>query len=624
MKNGYTGKVLFINLSTGSIKEESLDEKVYRDFIGGTGLGARILYERMKPEVDPLGPENVLGFVPGLLTGTGTPMTSRYMVVAKSPLTGTWGDANSGGYFGFQLKAAGYDAIFFSGISSQPVYLLVCGDKIELRDSEYLWGKDTRETQEILRQELGDKVKVACIGPSGESLSLLASVINDDGRAAGRCGLGAVMGAKKLKAIAVLSTGKVGVANRYQLGELRRTFLKDVNNKLERFKFVKGLKDYGTFVDMTTLIKVGATPIKNWSLIGSGMFPDSDKFTEDNITRYQTKRAGCLGCPIRCGAVYSVREGLYETREADKVEYETLSAFGPMCLNGNLESIIKANDICNRYGIDTISAGNAVAFAMECFENSVISEEETGGIELTWGNASAIIAMLEKIVKREGFGVVLADGVERAAKIIGRGSEKFAIHIHGQEPAYHDPRLFPSRGLGYISEPTPAHHMVSAASILLESHVSLGPYRELQPDDGKINCQRHGQIYAIGNNYTQTFSAGGMCLFAMSCGSIVPFAEFISAATGWEFTAEEAITTGRRIQTLRQAFNLREGLMVKDFALPDRIAKNPAGGLYGERSTDFNALRASYYQAMGWDIETGCPSGQTLRELGLEHLVAGI
>ena len=621
MAGDFTGKVLFIDLTSGLIEDTVLPEKIYRNFIGGIGLGARILYERMKPNVDPLGPGNILGFVPGLLAGTAVPMSSRYMVVAKSPLTGAWGESNAGGYFGHELKAAGYDAVFFSGISSKPVYLLVYRGKAELRDAADLWGKDTFETQEILRQELRGKVRVACIGPSGESLSLLASVINDDGRAAARCGVGAVMGAKKLKAIAVLGTGKAEIANPSQLNRLRKAFVRDLNNKLEHLPFHKGLRDYGTFAAMTSLIIQGATPIKNWDLIGSEALPGYNVFDADNIAAYGTKRSGCFRCPIACGGTFNVKESQYRIDEGHKVDYETLAALGPMCLNTDVESIIKADDICDRYGIDTMSAGAVIAFAIECYENGIIGKEDTRGIKLTWGNASAIVAMLGKIVRREGFGNVLADGVRKAAERIGRGSEKYAIHIHGQEPAYHDPRLFPSRGLGYISDPTPGHHMISSALIRLEGGGSLGPYPELQfPEEGISDYQRQSQIYITANSYTQTVSSSGICLFAVSCG-IFPLIEFIAAVTGWDFTVKEAIITGRRILTLRQAFNIREGLTASEFTLPDRIARPPNMGPYSGRSIDFNALRSSYYEAMGWDTESGKPSEQTLGELGLRQLV---
>ena len=342
---------------------------------------------------------------------------------------------------------------------------------------------------------------------------------------------------------------------------------------------------------------------------------------KDNVTKYQVRRYGCFGCPIACGGVVTVPEGPYQVTEGRKPEYETLASFGPMCLNTNVESIIKANDICDRYGIDTISAGTVIAFAMECYESGLIGEKETGGIELTWGNASAIVAVLEKMAKREGFGAVLADGVQRAAERIGRGSDKCAIHVHGQEPGYHDPRLNPLRGLGYIASPRPGRHGDGFASIRLDTEKSLGPYPEIKAPEGGSEYERRGRIHAIAGSYMQTFSDSGMCQYAISSGSNFPLVDFISAVTGWDFGAAEAITTGRRIQTLRQAFNIREGLSAQGFRLPDRIAKPPSMGPYAGRSIDFDALRAAYYAEMEWDIESGCPSEVCLSKLGLEELV---
>jgi len=617
---GYTGKVGFVDLTSGSIEEELLPEAMYRNFIGGVGLGVRILYEHVKPNIDPLGPDNMLGFVSGLLTGTPAPMASKYMVVTKSPLTNTWGDSNSGGLFGPELKLAGYDAIFFTGISPKPVYLFLHDGKAELWDATHLWGRDTYETEEILRQETGDKrLRIVCIGPAGESLSLISSVITNERRAAGRSGVGAVMGSKKLKAIAVKGSRKIEVANVNRVNQLRQATLRYLR-EVDRLPFIRMISTHGTCAGPLLLVPSGAAPIKNWSLIGEEAFPEYKKIAGESITKYQLRKSGCGNCPINCGGIVSVKGGPYAT-EGRKPEYETIGAFGLMCLNSDAESIIKANDICDRYGIDTISTGTTIAFAIECYENGIISKEDTGGIELTWGNAPAIVAMLGKIVRREGFGDVLADGVERAAKRIGKGTEKYAIHIYGQEPGLHDPRLFSCRGLGYVTNATPGRHMIASASIRLEREGRLGPYPELQAPEGGNKYEKAGKIHAVATSYCQTFSDSGMCLHALSAGSNYPLVEFISAVTGWDFTAAEAIAAGKRILTLRQSFNIRDGLTAKGFKLPDRIAKPPTMGPFAGRSIDFDALKASYHKAMGWDAETGVPSQQCLTELGLKELI---
>lgn len=611
--SGYTGKIAFVDLTSGSIMKESFSEKTYRSLIGGAGLGAKILYERMKAAIDPLGPENMLGFLPGLLNGTGTPMATKYTVVTKSPLSLTWGDANSGGFFSSEIKAAGYDGVFFTGTASKPVYLLINDGTIEIRSATHLWGKTTNETVETLVNETGDKrLRVACIGPSGEGRSLISSIITDDGRAAARSGVGAVMGSKNLKAVAVRGSTKLEIANPGELSRLRSDTLTHLRN-LDRLPFLKILSGPGTCAGPLGLVPAGASPIKNWSLIGDKAFPDYTKIAGDNIMKYQLKKAGCGNCPINCGGIVSVKEGAFAT-EGRKPEYETIAAFGTMLFNSDAESIIKANDVCDLYGIDTISAGTALAFAMECYERGIIGKEETGGIELTWGNPSAMLAMLEKIVRREGFGNVLADGVERAARQIGKGAEKYAIHIHGQEPGLHDPRLFPLRGLSYIANPTPARHMTSMASIRLEGEGKLATYPELQRPEGDDEVEKRGKIHALASSYSQTFGNSGMCLFALSAGSDIPLVEFIRAATGWDFTVAEAISAGKRSLSFQQTFNMREGLTARDFVLPARIASPPSMGPFSGKFIDFDVLRRSYYEAMSWEPETGNPSQECLAE----------
>ena len=611
--SGYAGKVVFVDLTSGSITRESLPDQVYRSLIGGAGLGAKILYERMKAVIDPLGPENMLGFLPGLLNGTGTPMATKYAVVTKSPLTYTWGDANSGGFFASEIKAAGYDGIFFIGRALQPVYLFINDATIEIRSAGHLWGRNTRETVEALVSETGDRrLRVACIGPSGESRSLIASIITDDGRAAARSGVGAVMGSKHLKAVAVRGSGRIEMGNSTALSGLKSdtlTHLRDVDH----LPFIKLLRGPGTCGAPLGLVPSGAAPIKNWSLIGEKAFPEYAKIAGDHFTKYLVRKAGCGNCPVNCGGILSVKEGPFAT-EGRKPEYETVAAFGTMLLNSDAESIIKANGLCDLYGTDTISTGTVLAFAMECYERGIIGKEETGGIDLTWGNPGAMLSMLEKIGKREGFGAVLADGVERAARRIGRGSEQYAMHVHGQEPGFHDPRIFPLRGLSYLVNPAPGRHMTAMASIRLEGEGKLGMHPELQRPDGDDEAEKRGKIHALGSSYSQAFSNSGMCLFALSAGSNFPLVEFIGAATGWDFAIADVISAGKRSLSLQQAFNVRQGLRASDFVLPARMAGPPATGPFSGKLVDFDALRRSYYKAMDWEPETGNPSEGCLAE----------
>jgi len=335
---------------------------------------------------------------------------------------------------------------------------------------------------------------------------------------------------------------------------------------------------------------------------------------------YEHTKAGCGACPINCGGILQL-EGERGISHFPKPEYETLAAFGSMLLNSDLESILKANDLCNRYGMDTISLGTTIAFAMECYEKGIIGKHETEGIDLRWGNPSSILRILEKILNREGFGDILADGVARATERMGKGAEECAIHIHGQEPGFHDPRVLPSRGLGYLVGAAPGRHMTSMASIRLEGQGHIGPSSELKAPEGENECDRRGKIHALASSYSETFSNRGMCLFALSTGTQIPLVELINAFTGWDFTVAEAIAAGRRTLTLRQAFNLREGVAAKDFKLPERLSRPAAMGPNAGRSLDFDKMKGSYYQAMGWDRETGIPSQPCLEELGMKEWV---
>ena len=451
MLGGYAGKILFVNLSKGSISEELLPEQVCREFVGGYGLGIRVLYEKMKARVAPLGEENMLGIVTGVLTATSVPGSGRYGVVTKSPLTGAWSESNAGGTFGPELKTAGYDAIFFSGISPKPVYLLIRDGKAELRDASGLWGKDTYETEECIQNETGDnKLKVACIGPAGEAKSLLAGIVNERGRIAARGGAGAVMGSKNLKAIAVRGgTHKMGIAHRDRLKETQSRFL----SVIKASDFAKGLTAAGTGGALSFLVSIGDSPVKNWRLTGTDSMPTAAKLDSANMDKYKKSAYACQACPIRCGAIIEQREGPFAIPgETHRPEYESISALGSLLMNDNLEAVIKANDICNRYGIDTISTGTAIAFAMECYENGLITKEDTDGMDLTWGNADAIVALTEKIAKREGFGAVLADGPTIAAERVGKGSEKYAVAVRGKGLPFHDPRMSPAGGTAFIAD----------------------------------------------------------------------------------------------------------------------------------------------------------------------------
>ncbi len=609
MAGGYMGKILFVDLSKGELKDEALDEKLCRDFIGGYGIGARIMYSRQKGGIDPLGPENTFGILTGPLTGSPALSGTRYTVVGKSPLTGTWGDANSGGYFGPNLKYAGYDGVLATGISAKPVYLFINNGKAELRDAAHLWGKDTFETEDILKSELGKDVEVVCIGPSGENLSLIAAVMNNKGRAAGRSGLGAVMGSKKLKAIAVAGNMKIPLADEKRAKELRRKYLGEL-----RQPFADIFRNFGTPAFTAEMAHSGDSPVKNWGGVGVVNFPDVELIGLDPMMERQSKKFACFRCPFGCGGLMRAGKEFEYEAGAHKPEYETLCMFGTNLLNTNLESIIKANDICNRYGLDTISAGATIGLAIECYENGIITKEDTDGIEMTWGNHKAIVAMTEKLAMREGFGAVLADGAKVAAEKIGKGSEQYAIHIQGQEVPAHDPKFGFPLTTSYRMDATPARHTQGRDDLVPPG---------LLPDFDSKSFSGRGEAQRISSNFHHVMNCAGMCLFMyISLPTADVVTEFINAVTGWDMTMDELLKTGERIQGLRHAFNLREGLNPLEFKVPDRLLGRPPqkdGPLAGVTVNEATMIK-EFLAAMDWDAKTAKPSKKKLLELGLEDV----
>jgi aldehyde:ferredoxin oxidoreductase len=603
----YAGKVLFVDLTEGKLKEEKLDESVYRDFVGGNGLGVRVLYEKMKAGVEALGPENIVGFVTGCLTGTLAPGSGRHMLVSKSPLTGTWAESNSGGTFGPELKTGGYDAVFFSGISPRPVYLLIREGKAELKDASQLWGKDAYETQDMLLEAYQDRrMKIACIGPSGEARSLLAGVVSERGRMAARNGVGAVMGSKKLKAVAVAGgVQTIAPANPGKFNQALQQFLAIIKNN----EYAKELAASGTGSNISFLVSIGDAPLKNWQLSGLDALPNVTNLDGGNMNKYKVSSFGCYACPISCGAIIKQQDGPFAIKDQmHRPEQQTLAALGGMLMNDNLEAIIKANDICNRYGIDTMGVGGTIAMAMECYERGLISREDTDGIELTWGNAEAIVAMVEKVAKREGFGALLADGSQKAAERIGKGAEKYAVSIRGKSLAFHDPRMSPALGTANIADANPAHHMDSQVTGMITEGAAIGSDPALQAS--KTNPFA---AFVIGSGYHQLLNAAGLCSLYTVATTPPPIAELIEGACNWDFGWDKAMEAARRILTLRQAFNAREGLTPDQFELPKRIASTA--------KVDFAALRNGYFEEMGWDLKSGKPSRKALADLGLAELV---
>jgi len=614
---GTMGRILFVDLSNHELSVETPGDEVYLRYLGGYGLGAYYLYKHQKPGVDPLSPDAMLGFFTGVLTGTPTITGNRYFVVAKSPKTGTWGDANSGGDFGPAMKAAGFDAVLFRGASPKPVYLLLRDGQAELLPADDWWGQDTNVVEDKVQELYGKKSGVACIGPPGERMALLSCIINDRGRAAGRSGLGAVMGSKKLKAVVAVGDAKPALADPKALKESinrHRDFLRQQG-------FFKVLSDYGTAGLTASSVASADAPIKNWA--GSPEdFPTAAKISDDRVIAIQKRKYACWRCPIGCGGETVVEEEPFESH-THKPEYETLAAFGAMCLNDDLASINRANEICNRGGLDTISTACTVAFAIECYENGLISDEDTGGIQLTWGNATAIVEITRQIAEGTGFGKVLADGAKAAAERIGKGAEQYAVHVGGEEVPMHDPRLNPGLATSYKMDATPGRHTQMSAWTVEGEFAPPGLVSEKIE---KYTYSGKGGVHArVSNNFHAATSAG-MCLFAWSCLSPEALVEALGYATGHPYTLDELQQAGARIAALRMAFNLREGVRNVDLPMHGRLVGNPPlkSGPVAGVTIDLDTQVRDYLAAMGWDPDSGVPTRETLQSLDLDFVTADL
>jgi aldehyde:ferredoxin oxidoreductase len=606
MTRGYMGKILWVDLTRGKMEEEPLDENIAKQFIGGYGVGARILFSRMKAGVDPLGPDNILGFTTGPFTGTQAIAGTRYTIVGKSPLTGCWGDANSGGHFGAFLKFAGYDFVFFTGISPKPVYLFIDNGKAELKDAGHLWGKDTYDTEDIIKAELGKETEVACIGPGGEKLSLIAGVVHLKGSVAARSGLGAVMGSKRLKAVAVKGNMKVPVFDEKGVKDLRTKYMAQLGGHVEI------LRKYGTSFTTASSIEAGDSPVKNWGGTALNDFPNASTLGADAVDERRLKRIACYQCPVGCEAVMKEGNGEYKYAAGSyRPEYETIAMLGSNCLNSNIDSVIMANDICNRLGIDTISAGSVIAFAMECYENGLITKKDTGGIELNWGNHKALVAMTENMGLRRGLGDILADGVNVAAQKIGKNAADYAMHVHGQEVPGHNPIATPAMATTYLTNATPGRHTQGS-----EEHHNPG----LLPEFNHSLYAGRGVVHARGSNFQHALMCVGMCLFVNSAyPDAEGIANFMKPVTGWEVTNDDLMFIGERIENMRQAFNLREGIDLTHYKIAGRLLGKPphkVGPIAGV-TVDEKTMLQDYFKVMQWDLETGKPSKKRMVELGL-------
>lgn len=611
------GKILRVDLSSGKITEEFPDEKVLKDFLGGAGLATWYLINETENGIDPLGPENKLIFMTGPLTGTPSPSTGRYSVVAKSPLTGGWGQANSAGFWGVDFKRSGFDGIIFEGISSKPVYLFTENGKAELKDASDVWGKKTHETTKILKERHGERYNVALIGPAGENLVKYAAVMNDCekpyyGRAAGRCGMGAVMGAKKVKAIVSHGKEKIQVAKPDEYKTEAKQRFDWVNQSLLKMT----LEVYGT-ATMVDLVNVkGGLPTNNWQ---TGVFPNPDAINGTAINeKILIDRKPCFACPIACGRIAEIKEGPYKS-VGEGPEYESIGALGTMCGLDDLNAITYAHFLCNEYGLDTISAGNTIGFAMECFEKGILTD--TDGIDLKFGNAQAVIDMLDKITKREGVGDLLAEGVKAMSEKLGKGSEKFAMHVKGLELPCYDPRAAKITGLAYVTANRGGDHITAyiegpaflAMPFMIVDDADVGdPLQEI-PDKSKV-VKDFEDAFGI-------FDAIGGCKFMGMVLTAEDWAGLISKLMGYDYTATDFRRTGERIYNLERAYLVREGFSRKDDTLPPRLLEEPLPEGPAEGHTvNLDVMLDAYYEFRGWDKD-GKPTKEKLQELGLDWVI---
>jgi aldehyde:ferredoxin oxidoreductase len=617
------GKILRVDLTNDTISEEELREDVARLCLGGRGLSAWLLFDELKPGIDPLGPDNKIVFATGAVTGIPFAGNCRYVVSAKSPLTNIWGEANASGFWGPELKFAGYDAIIVGGKSDHPVYLWIHNGEAEIRSAEHLWGRITGETEEAIRKELKDeKIRVACIGPGGESLVKYSCLVSDLNRANGRTGMGAVMGSKKLKAVAVRGTQRPQYSDEGKLMDLVR-----LANK-EAWKGAYGdlLHKYGTDGDLDDLHATGRLPTKNFRKC---TFDGNMKLTGETMaTSILVKRGACYACPIACIRVVQAKEPYIVDPAYGGPEYETTAAFGSLCMNDDLVAVAKANELCNKYTIDTISTGVTIAFAMECYEKGLITKTDTEGIDLAWGNTGGILAMIEKIAKREGIGHILAEGVMRASTKIGRGSEKFALHIKGQEVPMHEPRGKKGLGLSYAISNRGACHLQAEHDDVWEAEEWLDPKigfdKTISPRDRLDAGKSKALIVKIAGDLWALEDCLSICKFtAWPEGGIKVgrLAEIVNAATGWEFDESDLMTVGERAFNLCRAFNVREGISRRDDVLPERLMEPLTEGMYKGQAIPKEALDAMldcYFELRGWDVETGVPLERKLKSLELD------
>lgn len=614
MTFGYMGKILHVNLSKQTSWVEDIPEDLLRQYIGGSGLGARILYENTTRQTNPISPDNLLIFMCGPFTGTRIPLSGRHEVTAKSPATGGFGEADVGGTWGQELKKTGFDGLVIWGRAVKPTYVWLTDNDVELRDASAYWGMDTYTLDEALRKETDLKARVASIGPAGERLAKIAGVMHDgkDARPAARGGLGAVMGSKNLKAIIVRGTKQASLHDAERLARSIRELAPMI------IENTRALGEYGTSNIVLTVEQLGDLPIKNWV---QGRFEEgAQRISGQTLKKTILKaRYYCGACIVGCGREVKLAEGCWAPVEGAGPEYETVAALGALCLIDNLPALAKAHELCNRYGLDLISTGSAIAFAMEAFERRLITERDTDGVKLTWGDPEALVTMVERIGKREGFGWLLGEGVLKAAERIGKGAEEFALHVKGLELPMHDPRAYNSLAVGYATSNRGACHL-QGFSYVFERSITF-PELGYDTIQDRFGVEGKGELVAKMQNLMSVMDSLKLCKFTLLGGvKGRHILEWVNAVTGWNMTFSELMQCGERIFNLKRMYNIRCGFTRREDTLPQRILthKRKQGGA-AENLPPFEALLQQYYDYRDWDAQ-GKPRGRKLSELGINRV----
>lgn len=615
---GYMGKLLFVDLSTGKIEKRDLDERLARKFIGGPSLGAAILYEEMPAHTDVFAPESMIGFLGGPANNSGSMMAGRWTVVSKSPVTNGFNDASSGGLFAVMLRKSGYDGVFVKGIAEKPVYIFIDNGEVEIRDASRMWGMTTVETEAALREELGDKkFDAALIAPGGERMCWTAGIMNDSHRTAARGGSGAVMGSKKLKALVCCGNLPLDVYSKEEIQKVNKMVMDWFKNGPTSQGPLKAWRDWGTNNAFPSNYSSGDASVKNWT---GNPFTDMTEEQVEHLSvqysdaKWKKKKYACASCPLACGAIYSIHEGGMDGDDFGRPEYETVGMFGSQVLCGDALLVQKCNHYCNEYGLDTISVGGTIAWAMECYEKGILSKEELDGVELTWGNVEAVEAMCLKICKGEGVGNILANGSRYAADHFGKGHECLVV-AGGIELPQHDSRWSTGLTRTYKYDPTPGRHVKGG----------LGPAFGNAPPEVRFDYGGHGKEDVAGVIKNDSQNLGGFCNFADFAFPPTAVVDYINACTGFGFTPEEGDDLGRRSFTIRTAFNVREGIVPRrDATLSDRMVGIPPmeeGPLAGV-TVDVELMADKFYEEMHYDVATGIPTKEELERLGgMENVI---